>query len=119
MQNRCARILPRRINAYPLVRKAAEAPLSAALAAGNEERGIGMNEGHGCVKLTLQDCHGLRTVKTSSELGGYAKLQRVSLSTIIHTSRSGMCATVACISHFARVFVRDRFAHSPTCSKIL
>ena len=30
-----------------------------------------------------------------------------------------MCATVACISHFARTLVRWRFAQSDTCSRII
>ena len=38
----------------------------------------------------------------------------INLSRIIHASRIGMCATVACISHFARTLVRERLAQSDT-----
>ncbi len=44
---------------------------------------------------------------------------RPTLSNIIQAKRIGICATVACINHFARTFARCRFAHSATCSRIM
>ena len=50
---------------------------------------------------------------------GHCRGHRLTLSKIIQAKRIGICATVACISHFARTLARCRFAHNETWSRII
>ena len=45
----------------------------------------------------------------------WENIKRGNLSYIINPRRIGMCSTVACISHFARVLVFADAAHKQTC----
>src|SRR5262249_52655541 len=45
-----------------------------------------------------------------------AHTQRGCLSQVINASSSGMCSTVACISHLARALVFELAAHKHTCN---